>query len=57
MHFSRNDLKELENIFDDAITTRESCRNRVAMAVFFEDGKALVAEDFLFAIYDVLKMV
>lgn len=57
LDISRDDLGELEDIFDDAITTQESCRNRAAMAVFFEDGKALIAEDCLYAIYDVLKMV
>lgn len=57
LDISRDDLGELEDIFDDAITTQESCRNRAVMAVFFEDGKALIAEDCLYAIYDVLKMV
>lgn len=57
LDISRDDLGELEDIFDDAITTQENCRNCAAMAVFFEDGKALIAEDCLYAIYDVLKMV
>lgn len=57
LDISRDELGELEDIFDDAVTTQESCRNRAAVAVFFEDGKALIAEDCLYAIYDVLKMV
>lgn len=56
LDISRDDLGELEDIFDDAVTTQESCRNRATIAVFFDNGKALTAEDCLYAVYDVLKM-
>lgn len=54
---SKGDSEKIEDVFDDAITTQESCKNRTAIAVFFENGKALVAEDCLYAIYDVMEMV
>ena len=43
-------------MFDDELTTQESCKNRVVTAVFFENGKALTIEDCLYAIYEVLKI-
>ena len=52
----RPDSKELEEIFDDAVTTQESCRNINTTSVFFENGKALSIDDCLYAIYEVFKM-
>lgn len=54
---SKEDSVKIEKIFEDAVTTQESCKKRTGMSVFFENDKALVAEDCLFAIYDVMEMV
>ncbi len=56
LDISRADSDKIKDIFDDEVSTQESCKNRAAMAVFFENGKGLVAEDSLYAIYEVLKI-
>ncbi len=56
LRISKEDFVKIEQIFDDAVTTQESCKKRTVMAVFFENDKALVAEDCLYAIYDVMEM-
>ena len=57
LDISKDDLEKLEDIFEDAITTQESCKKCAVMAVFFENGKALIAEDCLYADYDVLRVL
>ena len=49
-------MDEVRNIFDDVLSTQESCKNRAVTSVFFENGKALTIEDCLEAIYEVLKI-
>ena len=56
LDISRADLDEVRNIFDDVLSTQESCKNRAVTSVFFENGKALTIEDCLEAIYEVLKI-
>ncbi len=57
LDISRADLDEVRDIFDDEVSTQESCKNRAVTSVFFENGKALTIEDCLNAIYEVLKIV
>lgn len=57
LDISREDLDEIRDIFDEELSTQESCKNRLVTSVFFEDGKALTIKDCLNAIYEVLKMV
>ncbi|MDE6434372.1 MAG: hypothetical protein K2L07_09095 [Lachnospiraceae bacterium] len=57
LDISEEDLDEIRGIFDNELSSQESCKNRPVMSVFFEDGKALTIEDCLSAIYEVLKMV
>lgn len=57
LDISRADLDEVRDIFDDEVSTQESCKNRAVTSVFFENGKALAIEDCLNAIYEVLKIV
>lgn len=57
LDISREDLDEIRDIFDEELSTQESCKNRPVTSVFFEDGKALTIKDCLNAIYEVLKMV
>ena len=56
LDISRADLDEVRDIFDDEVSTQESCKNRAVTSVFFENGKALTIEDCLEAIYEVLKI-
>ena len=56
LDISRADLDEVRDIFDDVLSTQESCKNRAVTSVFFENGKALTIEDCLEAIYEVLKI-
>lgn len=56
LDISRADLDEVRDIFDDEVSTQESCKNRAVTSVFFENGKALTIEDCLNAIYEVLKI-
>ena len=57
LDISKADLDKISDIFDDELSTQESCKNRPVMSVFFEDGKALKTEDCLNAIYEVLGTV
>lgn len=57
LDISRADLDEVRDIFDDEVSTQESCKNRAVTSVFFENGKALTIEGCLNAIYEVLKIV
>ena len=56
LDISRADSDKISEMFDDELTTQESCKNRVVTAVFFENGKALTIEVCLYAIYEVLKI-
>ena len=56
LDISRADLDEVRDIFDDVLSTQESCKNRAVTSVFFENDKALTIEDCLEAIYEVLKI-
>ena len=56
LDISRADSDKISEMFDDELTTQESCKNRVVTAVFFENGKALTIEDCLYAIYEVLRI-
>lgn len=56
LDISRADLDEIRDIFDEEMSSQESCKNRAVISVFFENGKALTVEDCLNAIYEVLKM-
>lgn len=56
LDISRSDLDEIRDIFDEEMSSQESCKNRAVMSVFFENGKALTVEDCLNAIYEVLKI-
>lgn len=56
LDISRADLDEVRDIFDDVLSTQESCKNRAVTSVSFENGKALTIEDCLEAIYEVLKI-
>ena len=53
---SREDSDKLGDIFDEEVVSQESCKKRIVTSVFFEDGRALIAEDCLYAIYEVFKM-
>lgn len=53
---SREESDKLGNIFDEEVSKQENCKNRAVASVFFEDGKALAADDCLNAIYEVLRM-
>lgn len=57
LDISKADLDEVRDIFDNELSTQESCRNRPITSVFFENGKALTIEDCLNAIYEVLEIV
>ena len=54
---SRKDSEEFGDIFDEEVSSQASCKNRNVASVFFENGKALTADDCLDAIYEVLKTV
>lgn len=54
---SRAKSDKLGNIFDEEVSKQENCKNRTVPSVFFENGKALTADDCLNAIYEVLRMV
>lgn len=56
LDISKADLDEIRDIFDEEISSQESCKNRAITSVFFDNGKALMIEDCLCAIYEVLKM-
>lgn len=56
LDISRADLDEVRDIFDDEVSTQESCKNWVVTSVFFENGKALTIEDCLNAIKVVLML-
>lgn len=56
LDISRADLDEIRDIFDEEMSSQESCKNRAVISVFFENGKALTIEDCLNAIYEVLKI-
>ena len=53
---SRAESDELGNIFDEEVSKQENCKSRAVASVFFENGKALAADDCLNAIYEVLRM-
>ena len=53
---SRAESDELGNIFDEEVSKQENCKSRAVASVFFENGKALTADDCLNAIYEVLRM-
>lgn len=55
LDLSRDDMDDIRDIFDEEISSQESCKNRAVMSVYFENGKALTIEDCLSAIYEVLK--
>ena len=57
LDISKADLDEIRDIFDDELSTQESCKNRPITSVFFENGKALTIKDCLNAVYEVFKMV
>lgn len=57
LDISRADSDELKDIFDEEVSGQENCKNRAVASVFFENGKALAADDCLNAIYEVLRMV
>ena len=54
--YSDYDLNDLKDIYDEEVSSQESCRNTGAMSVFFENGEALTIDDCLNMIYEVLKM-
>lgn len=56
LDLSRDDMDEIRDIFDEEISSQESCKNRAVISVYFENGQALTVEDCLSAIYEVLKM-
>lgn len=56
LDLSRNDMDRIRDIFDEEISSQESCKNRPVISVYFENGQALTVEDCLSAIYEVLKM-
>lgn len=56
LNISKEDLNDLKDIYDEEVSSQESCRNTNAMSVFFENGKALTIDDCLNMIYEVLKM-
>lgn len=56
LDISRADLDELRDIFDEDMSSQESCKNRSVISVYFENGKALTVEDCLSAVYEVMKM-
>ena len=56
LDISRSDLDEIRDIFDEEMSSQESCKNRAVTSVFFENGKALTVEDCLNAVYEVLKI-
>lgn len=56
LDLSRDDMDEIRNIFDEEMSSQDSCKNRAVMSVYFEQGRALTIEDCLSAIYEVLKM-
>lgn len=56
LDISRSDLDEIRDIFDEEMSSQESCKNRAVISVFFENGKALTVEDCLNAVYEVLKI-
>ncbi len=53
---SREGSDKLGNIFDEEVSKQENCKNRAVVSVFFENGKALAADDCLNAVYEVLRM-
>ena len=57
LDISNTDLDKFKDIFDEELSTQESCKNRIITSVFFEDGHALTIKDCLNAIYEVLKIV
>ncbi len=57
LDISRADSDELRDIFDEAVSSQKNCKSRAVVPVFFENGKALMADDCMNAIYEVLKMV
>ncbi|MCM1237404.1 MAG: hypothetical protein NC489_45645 [Ruminococcus flavefaciens] len=57
LDISKADLEEVRDVFDNEMSSQESCKNRAVTSVFFENGKALTIEDCLEAIYEVFKMV
>ena len=57
LDISKADLDEIRDIFDEELSTQESCKNRPITSVFFENGKALTIKDCLNAVYEVLKTV
>ncbi|MCM1499617.1 MAG: hypothetical protein NC124_14220 [Clostridium sp.] len=56
LDLSREDSDAVKDIFDEEISTQESCKKLAVTSVFFENGKALTIKDCLNAIYEVLKM-
>ena len=56
LNISKEDLNDLKDIYDEEVSSQESCRNTGAMSVFFENGEALTIDDCLNMIYEVLKM-
>ena len=56
LDISLEDSDKLGDIFDKEVDSQESCKKRIVASVFFEDGRALTAEDCLYAVYEVFKM-
>ncbi len=56
LDLSRDDMDGIKDIFDEEMSSQESCKNRVVISVYFENGKALTTDDCLSAIYEVLKI-
>ena len=56
LDISRSDLDEIRDIFDEEMSSQESCKNRAVISVFFENGKALTVEDCLNAVYKKIKI-
>lgn len=56
LNISREDADKLGDIFDEEISSQESCKKRTVASVFFGNDKALAADDCLDAIYEVMKI-
>ena len=57
LDIARTDKQQLEEILDEAVISQEQSKKLNTIAIYFEDGNALTAEECLNAIYDVLEIV
>ena len=57
LDISKEDADKLRDIFEEEISSQESCKKRIVVSVFFENDKALTADDCLDAICEVMKIV